>query len=79
MMRTYTYSVVEQQCCSGELGAYRTYGIQVAGRMPNGWEIVEVIHDIVFSREAAELMAALFTRYQLSPIHFRDVVEDMLP
>lgn len=73
------YHVVEELSYSSDTGQYRTYGIQATGRIENGWELLEAIHDVAVNRNAVEAMAALFTKYQLDPIHFHDAVEDMLP
>lgn len=73
------YGAVAEYCNSPELGRYHTYAIQVIDRRANELKILDIIHDITLSRRAAESLAALFNRRQLSPIHFKDVVADMLP
>jgi len=72
------YCAVEEQSYCPEFGYYRTYGLQIIGRDLDEWKILDVLHDVSVSQNDAERMAALFTRNQLSPIQFREVVEDML-
>ncbi len=42
-------------------------------------EQADFIHDISTNPMIARQMAELFTAHQLASVHFRDVVEDMLP
>lgn len=72
------YCAVEEQAYSQELGHYRTYGIQVIGKTADDWTVLDALHDVSTNQDTAKRMAALFTKHQLSPIQFRDVVEDML-
>ena len=65
--------------CDPLLGKYRTYGIQANGKTEEGWEPVQVVHDVSTELQFAERLSDLFSLHQLSPIHLRDVVEDMLP
>lgn len=65
------YQVVPEETSHPNIGKYHTYGIQI---IPP-----ESIHDISTDKTIVERMANLFTEHQLSPIHFRDAVEDMLP
>ena len=67
------YSTVSQQLYSADLGLYHTYGIKVEGYMQT-----YILSDVSLRREAAEQMVSLFNRYQLSPLHLQDAVEDML-
>lgn len=62
-----------------ELGRYDTYGIQAKRRVLHGWEQIELIHDVTTDRKFADLLVNLFNRRQLSPVHLRDALEDMLP
>ncbi|SBW09969.1 conserved hypothetical protein [uncultured Eubacteriales bacterium] len=72
------YCAVEEKSYYPELGYYRTYGLQIIGRVGDEWKVLDVLHDVSVSQNDAETMAALFTRNKLSPIQFREVVEDML-
>lgn len=62
-----------------ELGRYDTYGIQAKKKVIRGWEQIERIHDVTTDRKFASLLVSLFNQHQLSPIHLREALEDMLP
>lgn len=72
------YCAVEEQAYSQELGYYRTYGLQIIGKAEGGWSVLDTLHDVSVNRDTAEQVAARFTKHQLSPIQFREAVEDML-
>ncbi len=61
------------------MGRYITYGIQAIRKTALGWEMGEIIHDVTTELRLAAELAQFFNRYQLSPIHLRDVIEDMIP
>ncbi|GHU83426.1 hypothetical protein AGMMS50284_6960 [Clostridia bacterium] len=56
-----------------DIGVYRTYGI-----IYNLNEEEFCFHDISVNMEQVEHMVMLFNQHQLQPVHFYDVVEDML-
>ncbi|MDR0380982.1 MAG: DUF6514 family protein [Oscillospiraceae bacterium] len=68
------YHVVPETAQSPELGRYHTYGIRVEGA---GYD--RTTHDVAVSRETAARIAALCNRNGLSPVHFRDILDDLLP
>jgi len=41
-------------------------------------ETVKLIHDITVSKEKAENLVTLLNKHEVSPVHFKDVVEDEL-
>lgn len=63
-----TYKIVES--CKGVC----TYGIVAV----DSEEIIAEISDISADKEAVAELAELMKRYQLSLIHFKDVIEDFL-
>lgn len=73
------YQAVEEPWHAPELGQYLTYGLQARRKTKTGWEQIGLIHDVTTRRCFAKRLAELFNRHQLSPLHFRDVIEDMLP
>ncbi len=75
--RLWRYRTVAERLRSPGLGEYDTYGL--AAIATRGGEDVMVIHDISRDSRTIGQMAALFTARRLSVLHFRDVVEDMLP
>jgi len=76
---TWRYRIVPEEIYHPDIGKYHTYGIQAIWRASNGRMAQKTIHDVGIDRETVENMAKLFTKHQLRPIHFSDVVEDMLP
>ncbi len=71
----YTYSAEEGDLDLSGDGPIRMYDITVRGE--NG-ETVDRICGITANRRYAEILAEQFTRYDLSPAHFREAVEDYL-
>ncbi len=59
-----------------DLGRYRAYGIQANEA---GGRAVTRVCDVTTRRSFAEELAERFTRFQLSPIHLKDAIEDTLP
>ena len=79
MKNKWSYRYVKEIRNTPEFGQYLTYGLQVGRKTEEGYVLVECIHDITVKQQLAENLAEAFSRCQLSPIHFRDAVEDMLP
>ncbi len=73
------YSAEAEQMCSQELGRYGTYGLMAEEKNRSEWKLAGLVHDVTLDFGAARKMAELFTEYQLSCVHFMDLVEDMLP
>ena len=65
------YIVREDIMTEDELGEYRSYGITCKSDAGE-----EHLRDISTDRALVEDMAARFNLYRLSPLHFRDAVED---
>lgn len=59
-------------------GSYLSFGIQLTLNGSDPALIVDCVEDISLDREKVEKIAAKFNRYQLSPLHFRDTISDML-
>lgn len=73
-LSSWQYGVMSENCRHIEIGKYHTYGIEVNGR-----EYAEILHDVSIDRETVNRMVGLFNEYQLSPIHLKDAVTDLLP
>ena len=71
---TYRYHIVEEYVFNPEIGRYRTYGIELIASDGT----TDYISDISVCKMDIERMVADFNRYQLSPVHFQEAVEDML-
>ena len=72
------YEAMEEIQYRPEVGRYRTYGIRAIRRTAQGWEQLELLHDVTISGQFAENLARLFDKYQLSPLQLREVMEDVL-
>ena len=73
------YRIISENCVSCDLVQYTAYGIQAIYGTKENEEVYSTVSDIsTEQREVAE-MVRKFNRYRLSPIHFLDAVEDMLP
>lgn len=73
------YQAVRESWHNPDLGQYLTYGLRVQRKTGLGWEEIGLIHDVTTQHCFGRRLAKLFSRHQLSPLHFRDVIEDMLP
>lgn len=71
------YQAVRELRDDPEIGQYLTYGIRASRRTMRNWEQIELLHDVTTEGPVAEKLAELFTLHQLSPIHLRDVIEDI--
>ena len=68
------YQPVKEVRLSPELGRYLTYGIRALGSP--GSEVT--VHDVTTRDRSAQRLARLLNTSRLSPIHLRDVVEDLI-
>lgn len=73
------YRVIPETCTHPDLGTYTSYGIQACQRQGQRCQLLAVLHDISSRQFFVEELAALFTRQQLSPLHLKEAVEDLLP
>ena len=61
-----------------ENGVYQTYGLLAEEEQDGEWHCKEIIHDVVLDGEMSMEMVQRCHRNKLSPIHFRDIIEDCL-
>ena len=78
MTHLWRYEAKPERQYHQDLGWYTTYLLSAERKVHNGWEQAEIIHDVTPNRALAQKIAGLCTQYQLSPIHMRDVIEDMV-
>ena len=74
------YAFTEEKECNQDIGEYVTYAI-VGERISEGRkESIEriVVHDVTTKREFAKKIVGLCERNQVSLIHLREVIEDLL-
>lgn len=69
------YVIVEEETECDEYGNVVSYGIAAK---KDGRKLDEV-NDISFDRETVKRLAEMFNELELSIVHFRDVLEDLLP
>ncbi|MDR1706334.1 MAG: hypothetical protein LBS19_16900 [Clostridiales bacterium] len=72
------YYAAAERHSSPELGDYRSYGLYAEYKSASGWEPAGCVHDVTADYNTALYMAELFTGRQLSGVHLRDAVDDML-
>ncbi|MDR1703567.1 MAG: hypothetical protein LBS19_02625 [Clostridiales bacterium] len=72
------YHAAAERHCSPELGDYCSYGLYAEYKGASGWEPAGCIHDVTTDNNTALYMAELFTDRQLSGVHLKDALEDML-
>jgi len=70
----YRYNVFEESFTLPELGPYRTYGIKLTSSSGK----IKYISDISTDKSNVDDIAANFNKYQLSPIHFGEAVDDAI-
>jgi len=58
--------------------SYLAYGIEVYRHDFSGCEKVDCIHGITTKNEKMNRLLEVLNRAQVSPCHFRDVIEDFL-
>lgn len=58
--------------------SYLAYGIEVYRHDLSGYEKIDCIHGITTKNEKMSQLLELLNRAQVSPCHFRDVIEDFL-
>ena len=69
------YTVVEERNSCDEYGNITSYGIAVRR---DGHQLDEV-DDVSLDKESVKKLVDMFNELELSIVHFRDVLEDMLP
>jgi hypothetical protein len=72
------YRVTQCVMDTPELGEYTTCGMEIRDLSTPGEQIVGTLVDISPDRHYVEQLAALFESAGLSPVHFKDVVCDIL-
>lgn len=69
------YHLLKEILYSDELGEYISFGIQVTNQRGDK---VASVSDISTKQDYVEELCRLFNKNNLSPLHLRDVIEDML-
>lgn len=75
----YIYLMTKERKTTPEIPyAYATYGICVMEAKGKHRRIVKHVADVSTDKAAVIRLTALCNRYQLFPVHLKDVIEDML-
>lgn len=69
--KKYQYSIVKQKLQNEYIGSYVTYGIQLKNSKIT-------IDDVSCNKKEARKIANYLTAHQISPIHFQDVILDLI-
>lgn len=69
------YLPFREELHSDDIGTYVSYGIRVLDSHGN---MIESISDVSVDKNFVTELCYLWTRHQLSPIHIRDVLDDIL-
>lgn len=69
------YLPFREELHSDDIGTYVSYGIQVFVSHGN---MIESISDVSVDKDFVTELCALWTQHQLSPIHIREVLDDIL-
>lgn len=70
------YEVMKKEFDRDDTGVYTAYGIMVFEG--EALEPCDAVHDVTLDEEIAINMVKKFNAYQLSPLHLREVIENML-
>jgi hypothetical protein len=68
------YLPFREELHSDDIGTYVSYGIRVLDSQGN---MIESISDVSVDKNFVTELCYLWTRYQLSPIHIQDILEDI--
>ena len=63
------YNVVKEELEDCDIGVYNTYGLECEGH---------IIHDVSVNPKKVAVLADMLEKGGVSPVHFKDVVEDFL-
>lgn len=74
----YYYCCIQEEQILPDTGCYTTFGIAALQRAKGRWRKLFSISDVSLDRHFVQGLANLCTRYQLSPCHLLDVVEDTI-
>lgn len=70
------YQAVKENHNDMECGTYVSYGIYAVDSRTD--QIVKQVHDVFVSESKAEKFISQCNKYELSPIHLLDVIDDTL-
>ncbi len=68
---SYNYKCIEQKLFDETIGDYITYGIEITDGN-------RIISDVSCNKEKANNIVNLINKYQVSPVHLYEVIENLL-
>ena len=75
---SYEYRSFNHILCTEDAMSFPAYGVEVYRHDTSGCTMIDSIPGITTRHEKIERLLDLLNRAQVSPIHFRDTVEDFL-
>lgn len=78
-MNQFRFHAVKQDYCTEDAGRYTAYAISAEEQTPRGWINAFTVQDISCDPALVCRMAEQCTRFQVSPVHLPDVIQDTLP
>ena len=75
---TWEYLTFQETLWHPDCGNYISFGIGVYQLYTQQRTFVSAIHDISLKEELVKNLTSLFNQLQLSPIHFPEVISDIL-
>lgn len=75
---TIKYEMVQATMQCTDIGSYETFGVKVYSVNGNEQILLEEIDDVFLDKQAATEFVDICNKLALSPIHIRDVIQDVL-
>lgn len=75
---TYEYRSFSHIFDSEDSISYLAYGIEVYRHDFSGYQKIDCVHSLTTRHDKISCLLDLLNRSQVSPCHFRDVIEDFL-
>ena len=72
------YHILSERCSQKDIGTYLSFGIHAFEVTDKHIRAVCCVHDVTTIQSQANDLAELCNRFQLSPIHLKDFIDDYL-
>ena len=69
------YLPFREELYSDDIGAYVSYGIRV---LDSRGQVIASVSDVSVDKDLVDKLCYLWTRYELSPIHLEDAIEEVI-
>ena len=81
----YRYQCIEQKLYNENVGEYIIYGIEITDDNiryydlnSEGWRSFIPVNDVSCNKEKVDDIVRIINKYQVSPIHLDEIIEDLL-